>query len=174
MRRLSRAVIPRSSIGDSVNSIGGYERRPSMFVGNMLQDFERRMSRFDNSCFVRSFPFRSRCIQIYWFAATFAIIVLLYYDRRIPSSQHQLLNPQFQVTFKTGEGLRWLVQWTWAIGQARPWLPRGPSPKETTEDASAHPERSVLFAKKRIFTVSNGILNAQIEWQLLNGIWSAY
>lgn len=57
VRRLSRAVLPqlpRSSLGDTVHSSGGYERRPSILVGNMLQGYGRRMSRMDNACYVSS------------------------------------------------------------------------------------------------------------------------
>ncbi|XP_018496808.1 uncharacterized protein LOC108864879 [Galendromus occidentalis] len=54
VRRLSRAVLPqlpRSSQSDTVHSTGGYERRPSILVGNMLQGYGRRMSRMDNACY---------------------------------------------------------------------------------------------------------------------------
>ncbi|XP_022704303.1 uncharacterized protein LOC111269159 [Varroa jacobsoni] len=59
VRRLSRAVLPqlpKASAGDTVppvgSGVGAYERRPSVLVGNMLQDYERRLSRFDNSCYI--------------------------------------------------------------------------------------------------------------------------
>lgn len=55
VRRLSRAVLPqlpRSSLGETGNPSGGYERRPSILVGNMLQGYGRRMSRMDNACYV--------------------------------------------------------------------------------------------------------------------------
>ncbi|OQR69318.1 laminin subunit beta-2-like [Tropilaelaps mercedesae] len=58
IRRFSRAVLPqmsRSSTGEVVYpSTGTYERRPSCLVGNMLQDYERRFSRFDNACYTNS------------------------------------------------------------------------------------------------------------------------
>lgn len=48
-RRMSRALLP--PMAKTSTSGEGYERRPSMLVGNMLNGYERRMSRFDNSCF---------------------------------------------------------------------------------------------------------------------------